>query len=336
MQVAMTNMTRRDPRRRSSRSKSRGDDLTTVTKVRPAVADWLQDTLGVRTFAELANLSADAIRKAAETSQRRLSRVQLRIRVPAMELARKTNSKSPRKEPSMAEPRRPAKPQKASAEWQEFASFIVYFERQMKGGVEQQRTTVEQRTAIHHLETSEQSQWPGLAAQQACEWMIRKLPAQDQPGAEPETPDQAGPPGATSDHDRRVVFGTIDRIRFFQPPHHQVPQDLQVDETPMTAYLAASTRVTFEAAFTLRRVASAEAAGLVRCQVEFRAKDLRTSTVTLLGVIPVRVEAEQNDAVARLTAVGLPEGNYSLQVTVTALDGVTGTWHTEVPLLQVM
>jgi hypothetical protein len=43
--------------------------------------------------------------------------------------------------------------------------------------------------------------------------------------------------------------------------------------------------------------------------------------VTLLGVIPVRVEAEQTGAVARLTAVGLAEGNYSLQVTVTALDG---------------
>jgi primosomal protein N'' len=329
-------MTRRDPRRRSSRSKSRGDDLTTVTKVRPAVADWLQDTFGVRTFAELANLSADAIRKAAQTSERRLSRVKIRIRVPARELAGKTNSKSPRKEASMAEPRRPAKLQKASTEWQEFASFIVYFERKMQGGVEQQRTTVEQRTAIHHLETSEQSKWQGLAALQACEWMISKLPAQDQPGAELETPDQEVPAVATSDHDRTVVFGTIDRIRCFQPPDHPVPQDLHGDDTSMTAYLAASTRVTFEAAFTVRRVAGAEAAGLVRCQVEFRATDLQTSTVTLLGVIPVRVEAEQSDAVARLTAVGLPEGNYSLQVTVTALDGATGTWQTEVPLLQVM
>jgi hypothetical protein len=146
----------------------------------------LKDTFGVRTVAELANLSADTIRKAAQTSQRRLSHVQLRIRVPAMELARKTNSKSPRKEPSMAEPRRPAKLQKASAEWQEFASFIVYFERQMKGGVEQQRTTVEQRTAIHHLETSEQSQWQGWR-RGGLRMDDRKLPAQDEPGAEPNT-----------------------------------------------------------------------------------------------------------------------------------------------------
>lgn len=58
----------------------------------------------------------------------------------------------------MVDARRSEHTKGIEAEWQEFASFIVYFERKLRDGVEERRTSVvEQRTAIHHVETGQQS-----------------------------------------------------------------------------------------------------------------------------------------------------------------------------------
>ena len=41
---------------------------------------------------------------------------------------------------------------KSEPEWQAFAQFIVYFERKLQNGVEEQRTKVVERTGVHHME----------------------------------------------------------------------------------------------------------------------------------------------------------------------------------------
>lgn len=74
---------------------------------------------------------------------------------------------------STAKPDRTKKSVKAAGEddWKPAASFVVEFQTLMVGDVAQV-----QRTKVHHIETDTWATWPGLEREQACQWMLERLP----------------------------------------------------------------------------------------------------------------------------------------------------------------
>jgi hypothetical protein len=138
------------------------DDLKKLKGIGPARDQWLRDTFHVRTFHDLASLSADEIdlQLKAEGKVVTLSTIETWV-AEAARLA----SQAEHGEPQTAEEMRPA----AREGWKPFASFVVEFqERETETGTVQQ-------TVVHHMEADQSETWPGVAYGAISGWIAEQL-----------------------------------------------------------------------------------------------------------------------------------------------------------------
>ena len=304
----------------------------------PSLEGWLRESFGVQTFADLAALSCDVVEARARKEHRRfagqirdvLARTRRRVRAQLLEL--------PEREASMVEPRRAEpSPRTTDPEWQEFASFFVYFERKIRNGVEERRTVVKQRTAVHHMETGEQSQWSGIAPHDACEWMLSRIPTEREaaPKDDPTTNAVSAAPPAASPGG--VVFAHLERVQVYQPAHGSSAQVLMSEGQIFPSYVSAQTPFGLEASFGLTGAGvPAAPGGSVSCKVAFNVRNLSTSAVTALGTMSAPIVAPATLGSARIAVTGLKVGEYSLQIVITASDGYSGGGSGEVPFLRIV
>lgn len=302
----------------------------------PSLGGWLRESFGVKTYADLAALSHEAVEALAKKERRRFAGGQIRsILAQARRRVRARAVKPPQQEASMVEPSRTEPTPRASdPEWQEFASFFVYFERKLRNGVEERRTVVKQRTAVHHMETGEQSQWPGIAAQDACEWMLNRIPKQPELVPSKET---ATTVTSTAGATENVVFVDIDRVQLHQPPRGSEAQVLLREGQVFASYVAANAPLSLEASFSFKNNAVRSAStGPMVCDVAFTARNLSTAVITQLGTTSAQVAESGTGGTAQMTLSGLHAGEYSLRVVVTPRDGYSGGGSGEVPFLRLV
>ena len=223
---------------------------------------------------------------------------------------------------------------KSEPEWQAFAQFIVYFERKLQNGVEEQRTKVVERTGVHHMESGDQAEWPGIAPQHACDWMLGRIPKQQQ-AAQPvaRLPAAASP---ASDAGPFIVFAAVDQIQMYQPPRNSSAEPLLAEGQIFPSFVKADAPLRLEALFTFRSVGPHARARPVSCDVAFQARNRSTKEVKLLGTAAGKVKEDGSAGAAQLIISGLGAGDYSLQVMVTARDGVAGGGFGDVPFLRVV
>ncbi len=129
------------------------DDLTAIKGIGPVWQRRLQESLGVRTFRDLAALSCDEILSRLEASgQIAPSKADCEAWInQAQELAAATGSSTKR------------------SEWKPFASFVVEYLGRITEGKTDQR-----RTKVHHLETDTDANWPGIVSVELCRWMLEQ------------------------------------------------------------------------------------------------------------------------------------------------------------------
>ena len=141
----------------------------------------------------------------------------------------------------------------------------------------------------------------------------------------------------------RVLFVKVDEVRLYQPPQHPGAQVLIHDGQAFPSDVKANAPLGLQAMFSLEPSsthAPSEASGVpsapVLWEVAFRARRLSSSEVTTLGSVVGHVTDDGASGTARITTHGLPPGEYSLQIMVTAHDGCVGAGYGEVPFLQLI
>jgi predicted flap endonuclease-1-like 5' DNA nuclease len=338
------------------------DDLKKLKGIGPAREQWLRDTFHVRTFHDLASLSADEIelQLKAEGKVVTLSTIETWI-AEAAHLA----SQAEHPEPQTAEEVRPA----AREGWKPFASFVVEFqERETETGTVQQ-------TVIHHMEADQSETWSGVEYGAISGWIAGQLGAKIlQPpasnvvthpvlgaeamfsqklqevlakaqGMSPERPEPA-PPTERAGH-----LVVMERETVAEEPVIRAPATtpLQVRITRLQAVQFAAARkplncVTGGEPFALEAVL--ELTGLDAVDVEnrpaalgaeFYASNLATGSVVHLGSIsPVTLSKDVTSHKVTMPEATLGPGMYRVQVVV-KFEGVPVMGYLDVvPLIQAL
>ncbi|MFN0108767.1 MAG: hypothetical protein ACKVZH_07930 [Blastocatellia bacterium] len=323
------------------------DNLTIIPGVNEALGQWLRESLKVYTFADLAKLSAQKIRARGKQTGEVLSIEELEpVLARAKELADAASAESPL--PTRAKPEKAAASTKTAKEWNDFANFVICFERKTAGGKEEKRTKIEHRTGIEHMETSERESWPGIETDDACRWMLTRLGDKTSgvaknivesvvaPAIE-ETPDDATlPPAIKASYVSPGATLEITGIQVIQPISSDQPHSLFTQNQSFNGFVKSDEPLSFAIIFQLK---GEGAVSIAQKRAEYTAvihsQDLFTSVTSQLGVSePGRMTIGQLTYIARFSPLRVSPGAYHLKVTVTVRDTPPLWASAEAPLLQ--
>lgn len=135
------------------------DDLTVISGIGQARQQWLRDVLKVRTFSDLAALSAEEIASRLRAEKKLASATEIEAWLAqARELALS----------AQAAPLPVSKTEKR--DFKTFATFVVVFEESRA-----EDGTTKQRTNVHHMEADKTQGWDGIEQRELCNWMLTRL-----------------------------------------------------------------------------------------------------------------------------------------------------------------
>ncbi len=140
------------------------DDLTVIKGIKESRQHWLRETFHIRTYGDLAALSADKIHAQLPVGQI-ISRQQIEAWI---QQARHLSSAS---QPHLQLP-------KQEGGWQPYASFVVEFQKR-------ENHPEETRTRIHYMEADKDATWPNAETQALGAWIATQLEAIQSPAFSP-------------------------------------------------------------------------------------------------------------------------------------------------------
>jgi hypothetical protein len=277
------------------------DDLTVIRGIGPARQQWLQDSLGVRTYEDLAALSADDI----ESRLRADGQIPSRSTIEAWLVQARTLAA----EAASAQVNSPVQ----EDGWKPVASFVVEFQvREPEGKVR------ECRTAVHHMEKDRGTHWPGIEHRRLCQWMVDQI--RDEVELEPEegelVPAEPAPAPPTPKIPTRIQ---IRQLRVFQPPHEGMPGRVLDPGQPFEGLVQEGEPFVFEVDLELT---GPDADSVARRQVECTARSYAYNRVGdqiihLGDSEPCALQPEKLAYTFALPEATLPHGSYRLWVEVT-------------------
>jgi hypothetical protein len=127
------------------------DDLTKIRGIGAAREQWLHDA-GIRTYADLAAISADELKARLDAAGRDIPRTLVERWIE--DAAR------------LAPPGERAQTS-AGAGWKELGEFVIVFEEHEDRG--------EQRVHVHHMAEDRDATWQGFAGLEPYQWMLEQL-----------------------------------------------------------------------------------------------------------------------------------------------------------------
>ncbi len=301
---------------------SNSEDLTRIRGIGPVKQQWLREALNVRSFQDLANLSADELEARLRAEGQITSRSEIEAWIAqAQELTREPSQPpTPTPEPPTAAatpPPQPAEPSpipaREEAGWQTFASFSVEFRAKQTEG------QTERRTTAYHRQADLSQTWPGIETDQLLHWLLAQL-------NEPEPPPEPVAPPLSLE---------ITQIRLFQPPQAPNPVSLGEANRHFSGSLKAQEPFSLEISFQLLGgTASPRGASYT---IECYGRNRTTGATVQLGDpwSAALVPGQQTYTVQLPSAVLLP-GTYRLQVIATLPNTSATPGYFEIPLLQVV
>ncbi len=193
--------------------KDKSDDLTEIKYVGPKMQSWLKEKLQVRTYRDLAELSLKQIQSQLNTDKKVVAQDRIETWIQqAKELALETKAND-------VGGGKPGQSKKAS-DWEEYASFMIYFEAREKNGEQQKRIKV------FHIEADKSKVWSELTAENFL-WMLNQAgegpspTTSQQPSSEQETIEEIEPEPAKQPVKEAKV--KVKEVRLFQPPEAKKP-----------------------------------------------------------------------------------------------------------------
>lgn len=313
------------------------DDLTVIKGIGPARQRWLEESLAVRTFEDLAALSVDEIESRLKADKQIASRETIEAWI-AQAQERAAIARHAQQPTWAAETKEAEEQVKDSAEgnetssqpvkseegndggkgqsptgrdgWKPFASFVVEFQERTVEG-----QAIEYRTTAHHMESDTGTNWPGIEREQHCNWMLEQLG--DRISREPvkvEHPPQEEPPAQPVPVARLPMRVEITQIRTFQPPQADNPVGSGKPDLPFEGHIKGNEPFALEILFDLVGEAAAD---LSEEQAIFRARayvqDQTTGASTHLGdAEPGNLVKGELAYAATLSELTLPPGTYRL------------------------
>lgn len=211
------------------------DDLTTIKGIGPARQKWFYETLGVRTFRDLAERSVGEIESRLKAEKQIASRESIEAWIAEAQDRVAVSEQKKAEKPvndDIEEDRSPSKTTVSEAGddngsersatrsdgWKPFASFVIEF--QERSGEDQ---ATEYRTSVHHMEADSSKEWPGIERDQYCQWMLDQLG--DRISKKPDLEEQP----AEEAPEKRIPVVTsqvevrIDQVRAYQPLRADTP-----------------------------------------------------------------------------------------------------------------
>jgi hypothetical protein len=339
------------------------EDLKRVKGIGQAREQWLRDTFDVRTFQDLAALSADEIELRLKAEGQIVSRHTIEKWISE---ARRLESEAERPARPVAEAAKPT----AREGWKPFASFVVEFQEQ------QTETGTLQQTVVHHMEADTGITWRGIEYGEIADWIAEQL---GEKAAEPSasgavTQSFPGPETVFSERLRAVLAKAenlsphLQRAKLMAGQAHapspaKEEQNLAPDkpptETPAVtglqvhvtrlqavqfattktplSYIAGGEPFTLEAVLELNGLEALNLGDRPKgISAEVYATNLATGSVARLGsMTPVTLSKNVTSYEATLPNVSLAPGLYRLQI-VAQLEGMPLIGYLDMPLLQVL
>lgn len=257
------------------------DDLTRIKGIGAARQAWLQENLGIRTYADLAAIPADEIETALRADGRFAARDSIEEWVAA---AKKLAVES---EQATAVSQRDAH---QFATWQPFASFVVEFQERKLAGQPK-----EQRTKVHYMETDAEKVWPGLAHADLSAWVKQQVGESEPvivPEPEPVVAQRPSPPA-------EPIEITVEQLVAWQPRQSATPQLVYEAERPFAGYLQADSPFTATLNLSLDDEPEAE----THFAAELHARNLSTG-----ANVPLRLTVDSVKSGVRTVTAVLEEG----------------------------
>lgn len=195
------------------------DDLTVVKYIGPKMQSWLREKLQVYTYRDLADLSVERIQSQLDADNKMVAKSKIEAWIKqAKELAFDAKAENGElisdKKPAESVVSEGASPPKKAKDWQEYASFMVYFEaREIQG-------KVEKRIKVFHIEEDKSRVWSDLTAENFV-WMLNQAGE----GPYPMTPQQPSLEQLEVEEGEPVKEAKvkIKEVRLFQPPEAEKP-----------------------------------------------------------------------------------------------------------------
>lgn len=331
------------------------EDLTAIKGIGPARQQWLREALDVHTIPQLAALSADEIESRLKAAGQLASRKEIEGWLDqAQEMAVAAEPASPQDIATIAEepggsvndlanvdeplPRdlepensETGKKERTLGEedgWKPFASFVVEFQVRQQAGQAQER-----QTKVHYMEADKSETWPGLEAEQLCQWMLAQVTGKRKPEPKRDELPAEIKPALTP-----PVTVAVSRIGVFQPPQAQTPVGFAQAQQLFPGAIKGDEPFGLEVSFGL---AGPTAADLIKKHPSYLAKfyvrSISTGAKLHLGDTQSDTLSEGKlNYTAVLPTATLTPGVYRLEALITFRDAPIGPGYLEVPMLQVV
>lgn len=193
------------------------DDLTKITGIGENRQEWLRQSFNIRTFNDLAKLTATQIQEKTKRDGLIVSLKAIKDWLDqANELASRVDDKEKLPEPAADLPEGVSNTMPREDGWKPIASFVVEYQTREAG---QQLT--ELRTVAHYMEDDRTQTWPGIEGNQLCDWIIDQIPGEFSRYQEKQNLLQKQSSGEGQDQTSTAVKITHLRIR--QPANSASP-----------------------------------------------------------------------------------------------------------------
>lgn len=326
-------------------SERRREDLTEIKGIGEATERWLNRSLDVWTYADLAARSTDEIEAGMKASGRSAPRSRIeQWLVRARELAGGPTDTPMRGEEYEGEQVPEKSDSKREQEsWKPFATFVVEFQsRRLEGGTEEQRTVCQQH------ETAREETWFGVDCERACDWMLKQMGEQlrgmpeEELSAQPPTVDVSSAATNSVSVEAQSQAETpaaleITCVRAFQPKQSKSPRAVATAGENFSGTVSHKEPVSFELDFQLE---GPDAIDLSKSRSRFSAEvyayNRTTSTNQHLVVTDAgsTVSGELSYTMV-LPESMLPTGTYRLDCFATLEGATAAKGYLKVPFLRV-
>jgi hypothetical protein len=154
----------------NARSKRKSDDLTSIPGIDEPLRKWLNTSIGVYTYNDLANISVKKLSDAA----RRDSRV-LPVNIIRSMIANAKAQITRQPENDAKKNVKTDISEYQHKEWNEVATIVIYVEENTLISNVIKSNDQRYRTLVHHIESGSEQNWPGLDVKNVCEWLNSQL-----------------------------------------------------------------------------------------------------------------------------------------------------------------
>lgn len=307
------------------------DDLTRIKGIGATRQAWLRQALQIRTYGDLAALTAEQIAAKLKSEGRSATRAEIEQWLSAAQALAST----PDQHDTLAQLATAVLTPTGSdtalqpEEWQRFASFTVEYRKQIAPD-----QNIAYETAAYDLDAGVRRLWPGIEGKAPCAWILDQINDKEK---RPPTAETVVAPTAPIATKAPPLALHITQVGIFQPPSAILPvliaEPARVSKGILSSAIPFVMEVTFQLAEPLAHGIEQQPGYIV----QVFARDLVRHTHIALGATaPAALIAGQARYTARLPEAFLAADLYHVQVLVAIQNTRPSVAYLEVPVLQVV